>query len=65
MENGKLQKKSYDLDMKDFFWSSNATRPFPQVAENIDTELSKYAPMSDVCSKCSRIALGISEMLLR
>lgn len=35
-------KKSYDLNSNDFFWSRNAGLPFPQVAENIDTELTKY-----------------------
>ncbi|EIW86931.1 Sec1-like protein [Coniophora puteana RWD-64-598 SS2] len=36
------QKRSYDLDSKDFFWARNAANPFPQVAEDIDTELNKY-----------------------
>lgn len=36
------QKKSYDLDSKDFFWAKNAASPFPQVAEDIDTELNRY-----------------------
>lgn len=35
-------KKSYDLDSKDFFWAQNAANPFPQVAEEIDAELNKY-----------------------
>ncbi|RYP47905.1 hypothetical protein DL768_006121 [Monosporascus sp. mg162] len=35
-------KKSYDLTSTDFFWTKNAGLPFPQVAEDIDTELSKY-----------------------
>ncbi|TBU63829.1 Sec1-like protein [Dichomitus squalens] len=38
----KPQKRSYDLDSKDFFWAKNAANPFPQVAEDIDTELNKY-----------------------
>jgi hypothetical protein len=42
-ENGKLQKKSYDFDSKDFFWAKNAGNPFPQVAEDIDSELNRYA----------------------
>lgn len=41
-ENGKLQKKSYDFDSKDFFWAKNAAQPFPQVAEDIDAELNRY-----------------------
>ena len=35
-------KKSYDLNSNDFFWTRNAGVPFPQVAEDIDTELTKY-----------------------
>lgn len=35
-------KKSYDLNSNDFFWSKNAGVPFPQVAEDIDAELTKY-----------------------
>ncbi|KAK7753986.1 Vesicle trafficking between the ER and Golgi [Diatrype stigma] len=31
-------KKSYDLTSSDFFWTKNAGLPFPQVAEDIDTE---------------------------
>lgn len=37
-----LTKKSYDLNSNDFFWARNANVPFPQVAEDIDAELSKY-----------------------
>ncbi|GAA5836887.1 hypothetical protein JCM11251_005814 [Rhodosporidiobolus azoricus] len=39
---GRLQKKTYDLDHKDFFWAKAAPHPFPQVAEEIDVELNKY-----------------------
>lgn len=35
-------KKAYDLTSNDFFWSKNASVPFPQVAEDIDAELSRY-----------------------
>lgn len=35
-------KRSYDLNSNDFFWSRNAGMSFPQVAEDIDTELKKY-----------------------
>ncbi|KIO28386.1 hypothetical protein M407DRAFT_14746 [Tulasnella calospora MUT 4182] len=41
-ENGRTSKKAYDLDSKDFFWAKNAAIPFPQVAEDIDTELNRY-----------------------
>ena len=43
-ENGRLQRKSYDIDSKDFFWEKNAPKPFPQVAEDIDSELGRYVP---------------------
>src|SRR5690606_22436864 len=39
---GKVSKKSYDLNSNDFFWAKNAGVPFPQVAEDIDAELTKY-----------------------
>ncbi|CEH13656.1 sly1 vesicle trafficking sec1-like protein [Ceraceosorus bombacis] len=41
-EQGKTQKRSYDLDSRDFFWAKNASTPFPQVAEDIDAELNRY-----------------------
>ena len=37
-----MQKKTYDLDGKDFFWAKNAANPFPNVAEEIDLELNKW-----------------------
>ncbi|KAL1936430.1 hypothetical protein VTP01DRAFT_564 [Rhizomucor pusillus] len=36
------QRRSYDIERKDFFWNRNASNPFPQVAEDIDVELNKY-----------------------
>ncbi|KAH0536424.1 hypothetical protein FGG08_006693 [Glutinoglossum americanum] len=35
-------RRSYDLNSNDFFWAKNAGVPFPQVAEDIDTELTRY-----------------------
>ncbi|KAI0472824.1 sec1 protein [Xylariaceae sp. FL0804] len=37
-----VTKKAYDLTSADFFWEKNAGVPFPQVAEDIDAELTKY-----------------------
>ncbi|KIV81770.1 hypothetical protein, variant 2 [Exophiala sideris] len=34
--------RAYDLNASDFFWARNASAPFPQVAEDIDKELTKY-----------------------
>lgn len=36
------KNQRYDLDSKDFFWSRNSASPFPQVADEIDVELTKY-----------------------
>lgn len=38
----KTAKRAYNLDSKDFFWTKNASTPFPQVAEDIDVELNRY-----------------------
>lgn len=35
-------KRSYDLNSNDFFWNKNAGVLFPQVAQNIDAELTRY-----------------------
>lgn len=35
-------KRNYDLTANDFFWNKNAGVPFPQVAEDIDAELTRY-----------------------
>jgi hypothetical protein len=40
--NSKPVKKQYDLKSNDFFWAKNAGEPFPNVAEDIDAQLSKY-----------------------
>ncbi|KAI1151227.1 snare docking complex subunit [Nemania diffusa] len=37
-----VTKKAYDLTSADFFWEKNAALPFPQVAEDIDAELTRY-----------------------
>ena len=41
-EGGKVSKKSYDLNSSDFFWTKNGGIPFPQIAEDIDAELTRY-----------------------
>jgi hypothetical protein len=40
--NSKPVTKHYDLKSNDFFWAKNAGEPFPNVAEDIDTQLTKY-----------------------
>ncbi|KAK3956975.1 Sec1-like protein [Pseudoneurospora amorphoporcata] len=44
-------KKTYDLVADDFFWAKNSCLPFPQVAEDIDIELTKYKEEADALTK--------------
>jgi sec1 family domain-containing protein 1 len=44
-------KRTYDLTASDFFWAKNAGAPFPQVAENIDVELTKYKDNANEITK--------------
>jgi len=44
-------KRSYDLNSSDFFWARNAGVPFPQVAENIDVDLTKWKEESTELTK--------------
>lgn len=37
-----VTKKAYDLTSTDFFWEKNASLPFPNVAEDIEAELTRY-----------------------
>ena len=41
-QNPEAKPRSYDLNASDFFWSRNSAAPFPQVAEDIDKELTQY-----------------------
>lgn len=43
--------RAYDLNAHDFFWARNASAPFPQVAEDIDKELTKYKNDADEVTK--------------
>jgi sec1 family domain-containing protein 1 len=46
------KEKHYDLNASDFFWARNASAPFPQVAEDIDKEITKYqADAEDVTKR--------------
>ncbi|KAI8799877.1 Sec1-like protein [Cladochytrium replicatum] len=35
-------KKTVDIDSNDYFWAKNAGSPFPEVAEDVDTEINRY-----------------------
>lgn len=71
------QKRNYDLDTKDFFWARNAANPFPQVAEEIDTELNKYkqdaaeitrstgvSDVNDISQLCAKLRLCAKRLTL-
>ncbi|KAF2706432.1 Sec1-like protein [Pleomassaria siparia CBS 279.74] len=39
---GPKKEQAYDLTSSDYFWQKNAALPFPQVAEDVTAEWSKY-----------------------
>lgn len=49
-------KKAYDLSASDYFWAKNAGVPFPQVAEDIDAELTKYKEETASITKKTGVA---------
>ena len=49
-------RKGYDLNSNDFFWTKNAGVPFPQVAEDIDAELTKYKEETAAITKKTGVA---------
>ncbi|KAG4304443.1 hypothetical protein PORY_002153 [Pneumocystis oryctolagi] len=57
--NKKISKKNYDIYPSDFFWAKNSNNPFPQVAENIDSELTRYKNDASEISK--KTGLDIAE----
>lgn len=50
-QNPEAKPRSYDLNASDFFWARNASAPFPQIAEDIDKELSKYQADAEEVTK--------------
>ena len=49
--NSTAKPRTYDLNGNDFFWTRNASIPFPQVAEDIDAELTRYKNDADEITK--------------
>jgi hypothetical protein len=49
--NPEAKPRAYDLNASDFFWARNASAPFPQVAEDIDQELTKYRTDAEEVTK--------------
>ena len=50
-QDGPIITKHYDIKPNDFFWNQNAGAPFPDVAGNIDAQLTKYKDDSDALLK--------------
>lgn len=55
-DNGQKSKKSYDIDMADFFWAKNSGNPFPQVAEDVSAEINKYKKDVEEVTKSSGVS---------
>ncbi|KAJ3129954.1 Vesicle trafficking between the ER and Golgi [Nowakowskiella sp. JEL0407] len=52
-ESGHKIKKNFDIETFDFFWQKNAGNPFPQVAEDVDSEINRYkADVEEVTKSC-------------
>ncbi|KAI8591454.1 Sec1-like protein [Geranomyces variabilis] len=47
------KRKTFDIDVNDFFWKRHSANPFPQVAEDVDVEINKYkADVDQVTRSC-------------
>lgn len=55
-EDGAEKSRSYDLNTNDFFWTRNASIPFPQVAEDIDAELNRYTADAENVTKSTGVS---------
>lgn len=54
-ERGKILVKGYDIDSNDYFWAKNAGNPFPQVAEDVDSEINRYKAEVDQVTKTAGV----------
>ncbi|KAJ3203486.1 Vesicle trafficking between the ER and Golgi [Entophlyctis luteolus] len=60
-EKGKKIKKSFNIDANDFFWNKNCGNPFPQVADDVNTEINRYKKDVEEVTKSSG-ASSLEEM---
>lgn len=54
--------KSFDIDMRDWIWRDNATRPFPNVAEAVESALKAYKADYD---RVMQTTPGMTEELMK
>ncbi|KAI9330430.1 Sec1-like protein [Obelidium mucronatum] len=52
-DKGRKQKKQFDIDATDFFWNKNSGNPFPQVADDVNSEITRYKKDVDEVTKSS------------
>ncbi|KAJ3074874.1 Vesicle trafficking between the ER and Golgi [Podochytrium sp. JEL0797] len=52
-EKGRKQKKQFDIDGNDFFWIKNSGNAFPQVADDVNVEITRYKKDVDDVTKSS------------
>ncbi|KAI8917589.1 Sec1-like protein [Powellomyces hirtus] len=57
-DNGQQKRKTFDIDVNDFFWKKNSANPFPQVAEDVDVEINRYKTDVDQVTK----SCGVSSL---
>ena len=55
------EKKTYDLDESDFFWSENATAVFPEVAGAVEAALKKYKEDMDAINKKTALSNDVGD----
>lgn len=54
--------KSFDIDRRDWLWRENATRPFPNVAEAVETALKTYKSDHD---RVMQTTPGLTEEMMK
>ncbi len=54
--------KSFDIDMRDWIWRENATKPFPSVAEAVESALKSYKNDYD---RVMQTTPGMTEELMK
>ncbi|ORY39959.1 golgi transport protein Sly1 [Rhizoclosmatium globosum] len=52
-DKGRKIKKQFDIDANDFFWNKNSGNPFPQVADDVNSEITRYKKDVDEVTKSS------------
>ncbi|KAJ3246301.1 Vesicle trafficking between the ER and Golgi [Chytriomyces hyalinus] len=54
-DKGRKVKKTFDIDAHDFFWVKNSGNPFPQVADDVNSEITRYKKDVEDVTKTSGV----------